>query len=141
MNLKMGSETFIDVNIPVLWGTRAVLQDKKRRLSVIDLSSDSAKLEIVGDEPAPGIEFTPIIGGFEILSNGKTLYSYSPTGKTLTSVNLDLPECHIGEWSIHIGSNTFSSNTVIGYEVGIAIRKDGISLGARLPAGLAKLVI
>lgn len=52
MNMRMGSHTYIDVQIPLLWGTRAVVQDRLGRVSVFDLSGDSAVVEILEDEPA-----------------------------------------------------------------------------------------
>lgn len=140
MNLKMGSQTFINVKVPLLWGSRAVLQDQQDRLSVIDLSGDTAKLEILGDKPAPGIEFLPSVDGFKILSNGKALYNYNPEEKTLTSIDLGLPDCQIGRWQIRVGSNIFSGCTVVGAGVGIVVTEDGCAMGAPLPPGLAKLV-
>ena len=141
MNLKMGSQIFQDVQIPMLWGSRAVLQDKQGRLSLVDLSGKTAKLEIVGDKPAPGIEFVPVIEGFKIFDNGNPLYIYYPKEKRLSSINLELPECQIGQWEIRVGTNVFSSNVVAGFGVGIAVTKDGIAMGAPLPPNLAKLVI
>ena len=63
MNLKMGSQVFRNVQIPLLWGTRVVVQDEEGRLSVIDLAGDTAKIEILGDKPAPGVAFLPTIDG------------------------------------------------------------------------------
>ena len=140
MNLKMGSHLFIGVQIPLLWGTRAVVQDQQERLSVIDLEGDRAKIEILGDKPAPGVEFVPNIDGFDILSEGTPLYRFNPKTKTLTGIRLQLPECQIDERQIRIGTNIFSANMVSGSDVGIVVNENGIGMGARLPAGLAKLV-
>lgn len=139
MNLTIGSQTFINVQIPILWGTRAVLQDKESRLSVIDLSGTIPKLEVLGDKPAPGVEFLPTIDGFNILMNGEGLYSYNPDEKVLTDISLGLPDCQIGRSQIRVGSNTFSANTIVGAGVGILVTKDHISLGAPLPSELAGL--
>lgn len=141
MNLKMGSQVFVNVQIPLLWGTRAVVQDEAGRLSVIDLAGDTAKLEILGDKPAPGVAFLPIIDGYTILSDDKQLYTYNPKKKTLTSINLELPECQIKPWEIRVGSNVFSGNTIVGFGVGIAVLESGIAIGGQLPPGLAKLVV
>lgn len=141
MNLKMGNQVFHNVQIPLLWGTRAILQDQQGRLSVVDLAGDKAKLEIVGDEPAPGIEFLPTVDGYKILSKREGLYIYSPRHKTLTSISLDLPECQIGPWETRVGSNILSGNTFTGHGVGIAVTKNGMAIGAPLPKGLADLVI
>jgi len=141
MNIRMGGQTFNDVQIPLLWGSRAIIQDKQGYLSVINLSGDTAKLEIVGDKPAPDVEFKPIIEGFEILDSGNSIYSYNPKEKLLSSINLELPDCQISQWEIRVGTNVFSGNVVTGFGVGIAVMKDGISMGAPLPPNLAKLVI
>ena len=141
MKINMGSQIFRDVMIPLLWGSRAVVQDKQGRLSVIDLSGKEARLEIVGDRPAPGTEFKPTIDGVTILENGKELYNYNPESKVLRSISLSLPECEIGPWQIRVGTNTFSGNMVSGYGVGIAVSEQGIGMGVPLPKNLAKLVV
>jgi hypothetical protein len=141
MNLKMGSQVFVDVQVPLLWGTRAVVQDNAGRLSVIDLASDTSKLEILGDEPAPGVEFLPSIDGYRILSGDRRLYNYNQKDKILTSIDLGLPECQIQPWGIRVGSNMFSGNTIVGFGVGIGVKESGIAIGGSLPPGLAKLII
>ena len=141
MKLVMGSQAFINVEIPLLWGTRAVVQDRNGRLSIIDLSADKAKLEILGDKPAPGIEFVPTTDGFKILSNGKPIYGYNPNEKTLTSIALGLPDCQVSPSQIRVGTNVFSSNMIVGSAVGIAVTADSIAVGAPLPPKLARLVI
>jgi len=141
MNLQMGGQIFRDVQVPLLWGSRAVLQDKLGRLSLIDISGETAKLEIIGDKPAPGIEFVPVIEGFKIFDSGRPLYVYNPKEKILSSIDLGLPDCQIGQWEIRVGSNVISGNVVEGFGVGIAVMKDGIAMGAPLPPSLAKLVI
>ncbi len=141
MNLKMGSQRFVNVQIPLLWGTRAVVQDESGRLSVIDLTGDTAKLEILGDKPAPGVTFLPTIDGYTILYDDKQLYMYNPKEKTLTGIDLGLPECQIKPWEIRIGSNVFSGNIIAGSGVGIVVRESGMAMGAPLPSGLAKLVV
>lgn len=140
MNLRMGSQTFLNVEIPLLWGERAVLQDQQGRLSVIDLGGEKAKLEIVGDEPAPGVSFVPIIDGFEVLSETVDLYSYHKKEKMLTSITLGLPDCKVCPGEIRVGSSVFSGGTVIGFGVGIAVSKNAVAMGASLPKGLADLV-
>ena len=141
MDLLMGSQVFDNVTVPLLWGTRAVLQDKKARLSVIDLSGPEARVEILGDKPAPGIEFRPISGGiFEILENAAPLYAFDPQQKKLRGVSLRLPECEIGKTMTRIGTNTIQNNMVSGFGVGIWVKSDGgMAIGAPLPPGLAKL--
>lgn len=139
MNLRMGSQIFRDVQIPLLWGERAVVQDKKGLLSVIDLSGERANPEIVGDQPAPETTFRPSVEGFVILKDGKELYSYNPTEKQLTSISLGLPECQITSSGTRVGSSEFSGNIISGFGVGIAVTPNGFAVGAPLPPGLAKL--
>lgn len=141
MNIRMGSQIFNNVQIPLLWGSRAIIQDQQGSLSVIDLSGDTAILEIVGDKPAPNLEFKPIIEGFEILDSGNPIYRYNPKEKLLSSIDLGLPDCQISQWEIRVGSNVFSGNVVSGSGVGIAVTKNGISMGTSLPSNLAKLII
>ena len=141
MNLRMGSQVFQNVQIPLLWGTRAVVQDRRERLSVINLAGDRASLEILADSPAAGTGFLPKIDGFVVSAGGIPLYSYNPTEKTLSSISLGLPECQISRWGTRIGSNQFSGNMISGFGVGIAVTPHGIAMGAPLPDGLAKLVV
>lgn len=141
MNLQMGNQIFLNVQIPLLWGTRAVIQDQQERLSVIDLGGDVAKLEILGDKPAPGIEFVPIIDGFEIMYKGQSVYRYNPSEKILSMIGSRIIECQISGSQIRVGSNTFSGNVFSGFAVGMIVSEDGISIGAPLPPKLARLII
>ena|SRR5437667_12907187 len=141
MNLHMGSQIFRDVQIPLLWGDRAIIQDKSGRLSVIDLSGENARPEIVADEPAPNIPYRPTVEGLIVLKDGKELYSYNSEEKQLTSISLGLPECQITSEQIRVGSSQFSGNVISGFGVGIVVTRRGIKMGAALPAGLAKLVV
>jgi hypothetical protein len=142
MNLRMGSQVFRDVKIPLLWGDRAIVQDGRNRLSVVDLSGKSAHVEVLADEPAPGVAFRPQVDGVVILQNGVELYSYNPREKTLSSLSLGLPEVQIDATGTRIGTNWFSGYVVTGHGVGIEVKNEGsISLGAPLPANLAKLTL
>jgi hypothetical protein len=141
MNLRMGSQVFMNVQIPLLWGDRAIVQDAHHRLSVIDLSGESAHVEVLGDEPAPGVAFRLRIDGVVILRNGVELYSYDPREKTLSSLSLGLPEVQISAAGTRIGTNSFSGNVLTGPDVGIAVSREGISLGAPLPPKLARLIL
>lgn len=141
MNLQMGNQTFVDVTIPLLWGKRAIVQDPEGRLSVINVEGDSASLEIVGDQPAPGVEFVPTADGFEIMGDSGALYSYSPNTKTVTAISLSLPPCQVGSTETRIGGNVFSGNVIAGYGVGIKVSSTDVAMGAPLPEGLAKLIV
>lgn len=141
MNLQMGSHTFHDVTIPILWGERAVLRTSGGRLSIIDLAGPQARLEILADEPAPGVEFRPRVDGTVILRDGVELYSFDPRHKILTPIALRLPECELSDRELRVGASTFSGATVSGYGVGLLVTADSVGMGAPLPPGLAKLEI
>lgn len=137
----MGSHVFIDVEVPVLWGTRAILQDLQGRLSVIDLAGDSAIPEVIGGEPAPSIEFAPTSSGFKVIRRGQILYVFSKADNSLTSIALGLPPLQIQEDQIRVGSNLFQGNIVAGSGVGFAVTEDGVAMGTSLPKKLAELVV
>ena len=67
MDLRMGGQVFRAVKIPLLWGTRAIVQDRNGALSVINLGGSDAILEILSGEPAEGTEFRPTESGFDVL--------------------------------------------------------------------------
>lgn len=141
MNLNMGSQVFRNVEIPLLWGKRAVLQDEKGRISVISLEGSEAEIEILGDKPAPGIKYELVKGGFKIYSDGTELYVFYPDRRIISGLSVKLPECEIGTTETRIGTNVFSGNMVSGYGVGIVVDERGIGMGAPLPPGLAKLTV
>lgn len=142
MKLNLGGSTFDNVKIPVLWGKRAVLQDSGGRLSVVDLSGSAARIEILGDKVAIGVRFSPTTDGFKVLtSTGQALYTYSPQSQRITSESLKLPELQITRSQIRVGTNTFQSNMVSGFDVGIVVEEHSISIGAQMPEGLAALVV
>ena len=141
MNFRMGGHTFANVEIPLLWGTRAIVEDKEGRISVISLEGTEAKLEILGNKPAPEIPYEIIEDGFKILENDTEMYSFSPKTGTFTGHALRLPECQIERTKIRVGSNTFSGNVVSDSGVGIVVTETSIGMGAPLPEGLAKLSV
>jgi hypothetical protein len=50
MNLQMGDQVFVNVQIPLLWGEKAIIQDEHNRLSVLDLSGARTPIELFADE-------------------------------------------------------------------------------------------
>jgi hypothetical protein len=142
VKLRIGGNSFSNVTIPVLWGTRAVLQHESGSLSIVNLGGSRPRVEVLKDKPAPRSHFIPVFGGFSILSEfNDELYSYSPDDKRLTSKSLDLPDCQVLEDVVRIGSNAFSKNMVAGAGVGILVTNSSIALGAPLPPDLAELVV
>src|SRR5437762_3580403 len=110
MNLRMGSQVFENVEVPLLWGERAVIQDAHGRLSVIALGGSTPALEIVGDQPAPGVRFRPVAGGVMILADGNDLYTYDASKHCLSSVSLGLPDVTLRPDALMVGTNRFSGN-------------------------------
>lgn len=141
MNLNMGSQKFEDVKIPLLWGKRAILEDKTGRISIILLDGTKAVLEVLGNEPAPNIQYELIEGGFKVILNGQELYSFNKERRVIKGLSQKLPECEIQGGSIRIGSNILSGNKAVGFGVGIAVYEQRIVMGTDLPEGLARLVV
>lgn len=141
MNLQIGGQAFQNVEVPVLWGDRAVLVDMQGRISIVSLGGPSARLEILGDEPAPGVAFRPFTGGLVVVEAGVDLYSFDRQEHTLTSLALGLPEVRIEKSAIVVGTSRIVGNHISGSGVGLAITPSGVVIGAPLPDGLAKLSV
>ncbi|MBW7875348.1 MAG: hypothetical protein H3C47_05110 [Candidatus Cloacimonetes bacterium] len=140
MNLKIGSNDFKNVHIPLLWGSRAIVLDKQSRVSIINLESEPAVLEVLGGNPAPGISYRLENDGFQILDDhGKCLYYFYAKPCTIVGEHIKLPTCQIDLDMIKVGRSLFSNNVVHGFGVGILVSESGLVLGASLPPGLAKL--
>lgn len=141
MNLIMGGQVFENVRIPILWGTRAIVQDKKSRMSVIELAEDRPQIEILAGQPAPGVRFRPRVDGIVVLAaDDRELYLYNAREGILSSISLGLPECQITADSTRVGSTYVSGSGFSGLGVGIRVTADGILLGGAVPEGLAELV-
>lgn len=141
MNIKMSSQIFKDVEIPLLWGKRAVMEDKEGKMYIIALDGEKAVVEVIANEPAPNIEYELIENGFKIILNGNDIYSFDPNKKIITSISLNLPECELNKSHTRIGSNIISGCSISGFGIGIVVDEQGMGIGAPLPEGLARLVI
>jgi hypothetical protein len=141
MNIRMGSQIYRDVQIPLLWGERAIIVDEHGRLSIVDLSGERAQVEVLADEPAPGVGFRPELDGIVIVKDGTELYRYNRGEKTISSLGLGLPDIQISVGGTRVGTNWFSGNVFVGSGVGLSVSKDGISLAAPLPSKLARLAV
>lgn len=139
MDIQLGEHLLRDVQIPLLWGSRAISQDQQGHLSVVDLS-EGVKIEIIGDEPVPGLPIVQNGHGFDVLVDGEPLYHYDSEQKILKSIDLELPNCQIGNKFVRIGANTFDSNSVAGAGIGIVVTKNMTWIGAPLPRELELLV-
>jgi len=140
MNLNMENQTFEDVRIPLLWGKRAILEDKKGRISIILLDGNKAVLEVLGNEPASNIQYETIEDGFKVVHNGQDLYSFNRKKRVITGHSQKLPECEIRGGGIRIGSNVLSRNKTLEFGVGVEVQEQRIIMGNSLPRGLARLV-
>ena len=139
MNIKLGDQILRDVHIPLLWGSRAIWQDREGRLSVVDLS-EGIKIEIIGDRPVPGVPVVEDGHGFDVLLDGKSLYHYDPEQKILTGIDLDLPDCQIGSRFVRVGANAFGNNRVDDSGIGVVVTSTATWIGAPLPLDLQRLV-
>lgn len=140
MDITIGGHRFYQVEIPLLWGVRAVLQDREQRISVIDLGGKDARLEILGDKPAPGVEYLPSISGFAIIVDGEPIYNYNLEEKLLSSIALEgLPDCQILLNGVIAGTNRFMGNMAVGSGVGLVIDENSTRFGVPLPEKLARL--
>lgn len=107
---------------------------------MINLGGSKAKAEIVGDEPAPDVEYSPMVDGFKILRDGETQYAYYKQQKSFVSLSLDLPDVHISQREIRVGQRSVIERSMFrGFDVGVHVSDEGIALGKSMPDGLAKL--
>ena len=137
MNIRLGPHFFADVDIPVLWGSRAILRDRQGHLSIINLEGEVPVLEVVDDKPARGAEFSPTMNGFMIIDRvGTGLYTLEPKTKLITSFVSRLPAVAVGLEEIRVGPNVLAGNIVAGIGVGMVITENGLTLGGPLPLGL-----
>ena len=135
----MGSQKFKNVEVPLLWGKRAIIQSKEGKISIISLEGRDAIVEILENEPAPDIDYEKTSNGFKLIIQGRELYSFDPNNKAVVGIDLNLPKCQIQDSCIKVGSSVFSGNSFTGFGVGILVDNNGISMGGPLPEGLAKL--
>jgi len=141
MNLNMGGQRFEDVKIPLIWGKRAILEDNTGLISIILLDGTKAVLEVLGNEPAPNIQYEVIEDGFKVINNGQELYSFDKERRVIKGLSQKLPECEIQSGGIRIGSNILSRKKTTGFGVGVAVYEQRIVMGNSLPEGLARLVV
>lgn len=139
MDFRIHGQFFGNVRVPVLWGSRAILQDQRGHLTIVNLEDDSPILEIIDDHPAARANFTPRTEGYVILDDeGGELYSVNPKTKSLIPVGLRLPPITVSERELRVGTNVFDGN-MVGIGVGILVTESGVALGGPLPSALATL--
>lgn len=141
MDMQLAGAHFSGVQIPLLWGKFAVLAHGDGRLSVVDLSRDQARVLILADHPAPGVEYSEQEDGCVIYGDAGPVFFFSGQRKLLRDVTGELPECRIAADHIRIGASTVKLGMIRGFPVGIAIGEGSLVVGAQMPAGLAPLVL
>lgn len=141
MNVSFGSQVFTQVQVPLLWGSRAIIGHPSGEYSVIDLSTDVARPEIIKNIPAPYIEYSEREDGFVIFKGSSEAFFFSPARALFRDASNSLPECEIRKDSIRIGTNTIASSMVSGFQVGIGVSENGMFIGGALPPGLAALKV
>ncbi len=140
MDIRVGNRVLKDVDVPLLWGNRAVIQHRLGNLSVIDLGSRPARLEILEDQPAPGVSFAPTISGFRILASPDGPYNYNPKDRTLASWSGNLPDCQIDEQYVRVGESVLGRSATFGADVGPRVTSNRVIFELSLPAELAELI-
>lgn len=139
MNVSFGSQIFSQVQVPLLWGSRAIISHPTGEYSVIDLSGDVARPEIIKNIPAPQIEYVEREDGIVIFKESDEAFFFSPARSLFRDISTTLPECEIRKDSIRIGNNTIGSSMITGFQVGIGVSENGMFIGGPLPSGLAAL--
>ena len=126
MDFQLGSLTFRNVQVPILWGTRAILAHPTGVLSIINIGGETAKPEVIGDSPSNEVEYSEKEDGFVIYDNDRDMRG-------------ELPECELKSDHVRIGTNKISNSMVSGFQVGIGVSSNGFFIGGPLPKGLAEL--
>ncbi len=139
MDFQFGSLAFRSVQVPILWGTRAILAHPIGVLSMINISGETAKLEVIGDNPSSDVEYSEKEDGFVIYDNGQQVYFYSPARKLIRDMRGELPECELTSDHVRIGTKKISNSMVSGFQVGIGVSAKEFFIGGSLPKGLVEL--
>lgn len=140
MNIRTGGQFFANVKIPILWGSRAILQDQYGHLSIVNLEADGPVLEVIDDHPVAGTNFSHRSEDFLILDvEGIELYALNRLTKSVTSISLGLPTVTLGLQEVRVGTNVFVGSTAADIGVGVIVTESGVTLGGSLPPGLAAL--
>lgn len=139
MKIRFGTQVFHDVQIPVLWGDRAIIGHASGELSIVNLGESVAVPEVVADKPWTNVEFSSKEDGYVIFKDGTPQFFYSPPRKLVRDLVGDLPECEISEQHIRIGTNTIQNSMISGFQVGVGITETGFFIGGPAPEGLAAL--
>jgi hypothetical protein len=125
---------------PLLWGSRLILQEPDGRLSVLNIEPGATRLEVLRNQPAPGMGFVPLRYGFRIVAFDTRYDVYPHEGLFFNSAAPDLPDVQIDQLYIRVGSQIFPN--VGGYDGRPVIRvtPDGVGMGDFAPVAVSALV-
>lgn len=139
VNLKIDSHSLQDIRIPVLWGDRAIIQESNNRLSVIDTGGLKPTLEVLRNQPAPGVGFIPTMFGFQVLRSPDT-YQFNVQEGTFSTQTLGLPDVQLDEFYIRVEAEIYP-NLGAFESVGILqVTPDGNKFGVPMPFALSRLI-
>lgn len=137
VNLQIANQSFQDVRIPLQWGDRLILQEPNRALSVVYLGGGVPTLEILRNQPAPGVGFLPTWSGFQILSFPRDVYEFNVLERSFSSPTLGLPDVQIDEFYVRVGAQIFPNLAGFGESAGLQVTRSGITAGEPMPINLA----
>ena len=117
----------------MLWGSRLILQEPDGRLAVLNLDPGAARLEVLRNQPAPGMGFVPLRYGFRIIASASHYDVYPQEGLFFNSSVSALPDVQIDQFYIRVGSQLFPN--VGGYDGQPVIRvtPEGVGMGDLSP--------
>jgi hypothetical protein len=139
VNLKIDNHTLENIRIPVLWGDRAIIQESNNRLSVIDTDGLNPTLEVLRNQPAPGIGFIPTMFGFQVLRS-PDVYEFKVRDRTFSTQTLGLPDVEIDEFYIRVGAEIYSNLRAIEPIVTLHVQSDHVDVGVPIPFPLFRLI-
>ncbi|MYN45295.1 hypothetical protein GTP23_09490 [Pseudoduganella sp. FT93W] len=141
MNVSFGGQIFRQVQVPLLWGSRAVIGHPGGEFSVIDLSGVVARIEIVKNIPAPNIDYTEREDGVVIFKDLAESFFFSAPRGVFKDISGVLPDCEVYGDHIRVGNSNIRSAMISGFPVGIGVTESGLFLGGPLPQNLAALTV
>ena len=139
MNISFGGQVFSQVQVPLLWGQRAIVAHSGGEFSVLDLSGVVARPEIVKNTPASGVEYVEREDGVVVFKDSTEAFFFSPSRSLFRDISTSLPDCEIRKDSIRVGRSTVGTSVISGFQVGIGVSERGLFIGGPLPDGLAAL--
>ena len=141
MDLKIDRHSFQNIQIPVLWGNRAIIQEPNLVFSVINIGGITPTLEIVRNQPVPGIDVLPKRWGFEIIWLPEDRYEFNVGEGAFTTNTLGLPDVQIDEFHVRVGTEVYPHLRGFGEVVGLQVMPDEVRFGVPIPLALSRLIV